>query len=274
MELIQSYWPFVLAMLATGVVSGVMAGLLGVGGGSIIVPALATALALIGFGNNVIQHIAVATSLAVIIPTGISSARSHHKRGAVDTAVLKLWAPVAFAATLAGGLMARWYSGDVLRVAFGVLAIIIAANVVLPFQERLIGHLRSSNTGHRVAAGVVGYLSALMGIGGGSFAVPTLHALGASMHTAVGTSSAIGVAIAVAGTIGYVVSGWGVPGLPPLSIGYVNLIAMVLIGVAAYFCAPMGAALAHRLPQRGLKLVFAAFMLFVGISMIWKAVAS
>ena len=273
MELIFSYWPFALAMIATGVVSGVMAGLLGVGGGSIIVPALATALALMSFGNDVVQHIAVATSLAVIIPTGISSARSHHRRGAVDFKVLKLWAPVIFVATLAGGLMARWYSGDVLRIVFGVLAIFIAANIVLPFQERLIGHLRSSNLAHRVAAAVVGYLSALMGIGGGSFTVPTLHAFGAPMHTAVGTSSAIGVAIAVAGTIGYMISGWGVPGLPPLSIGYVNLIALVFIGVAAYFCAPIGAALAHRLPQRGLKLVFAAFMLFVGLGMIWKAVA-
>jgi uncharacterized membrane protein YfcA len=268
-----AYWPFAIAMLATGVVSGVMAGLLGVGGGSIIVPALATSLALMGFGNDVVQHIAVATSLAVIIPTGISSARSHHKRGAVDIKVLKLWAPVIFAATLAGGLMARWYSGDVLRVVFGVLAIVIAANIVLPFQERLIGHLRSSNTAHRVAAAVVGYLSALMGIGGGSFTVPTLHAFGAPMHTAVGTSSAIGVAIAVAGTIGFTISGWGVDGLPPLSVGFVNLLAFVLIGVAAYFCAPIGAGLAHRMNQRALKLAFAAFMAFVGISMIWKAVA-
>lgn len=273
MEQILTYWPFALAMLGTGVVSGVMAGLLGVGGGTIIVPVLATALAVIGFGNDVVQHIAVATSLAVIIPTSISSARSHHKRGAVDVRVLKLWAPVIFVATLVGGLMARWYSGDVLRVVFGVLAIVIAVNIMLPFQEKLIGHLQSSNLAHRIAALLVGYLSSLMGIGGGSFTVPTLHAFGASMHTAVGTSSAIGVAIAIAGTIGYAVSGWGVAGLPPLSIGYVNLIAFVFIAITAYLAAPLGAGLAHKLNQRALKLVFAAFMLFVGVSMIWKAIA-
>lgn len=273
MDQILSYWPFALAMLATGVASGVMAGLLGVGGGSIIVPVLATALAIMGFGNDVIQHVAVATSLAVIIPTGISSARSHHKRGAVDLKVLKLWAPVIFVATLAGGLMARWYSGDVLRIVFGILALIIAANIVLPFQERLIGQFRSSSLAHRIAAAVVGYLSALMGIGGGSFTVPTLHAFGASMHTAVGTSAAIGVAIAVAGTIGFAISGWGVAGLPPLSLGYVNLVAFVFIAVTAYLSAPLGAALAHRLNQRALKLVFAGFMVFVGLSMIWKAIA-
>ena len=273
MEQILSYWPFALAMLATGVVSGVMAGLLGVGGGSIIVPVLAAALGLMHFGNDVIQHIAVGTSLAVIIPTGISSARSHHKRGAVDMRVLKLWAPVIFIATLTGGLMARWYSGDVLRVVFGVLALVIAANIVLPFQERLIGHLRSSDLAHRVSAALVGYLSALMGIGGGSFTVPTLHAFGAPMHTSVGTSAAIGVAIAIAGTIGFMISGWGVAGLPPLSVGYVNVVAFLFIAVTAYLAAPLGASLAHRLNQRALKLVFAAFMAFVGLSMIWKAIA-
>jgi uncharacterized membrane protein YfcA len=273
MDQILSYWPFALAMLATGVVSGVMAGLLGIGGGAIIVPVLATALALMNFDSDVIQHVAVGTSLAIIIPTGISSARSHHKRGAVDVKVLKLWAPVIFVATLAGGLMARWYSGDVLRIVFGVMAIFIAANIVLPFQERLIGHLRSSNLTHRIAAAVVGYVSALMGIGGGSLSVPTLHAFGASMHTAVGTSAALGVVIAVAGSIGYLVSGWGVADLPPLTFGYINLIAFVLVAVAAYFTAPLGAALAHRLQQRTLKLVFAAFLLLVGLNMIWKAIA-
>src|SRR5690606_21037750 len=108
MDQLIAYWPFALAMLATGAVSGVMAGLLGIGGGAIIVPVLATALALMNFDSDVIQHVAVGTSLAVIIPTGIASARAHHKRGAVDMRVLKLWAPVIFIATLAGGLMARW----------------------------------------------------------------------------------------------------------------------------------------------------------------------
>lgn len=273
MESLLSYWPFALAMLATGVVSGIMAGLLGIGGGAIIVPVLATALDVMGFSPEVIQHVAVGTSLAVIIPTGIASARAHHKRGAVDVNVLKLWAPVIVVATLAGGLMARWYSGDVLRIVFGVMAIFIAANIVLPFQERLIGHLRSSSITHRIAAAIVGYVSALMGIGGGSLSVPTIHAVGASMHTAVGTSAAIGVFIALAGTVGFLISGWGVADLPPLSIGYVNLVAFIFIAVTAYLAAPLGAALAHRLQQKTLKLVFAAFLVFVGINMIWKAMA-
>lgn len=273
MDIILQYWPFALAMLATGVVSGVMAGLLGIGGGAIIVPVLATALGLMGFDGDVVQHVAVGTSLAVIIPTGIASVRAHHKRGAVDMRVLKLWAPVIVVATLAGGLMARWYSGDVLRIVFGVMAIFIAANIVLPFQERLAGHLRNSALTHRIFAAIVGYVSALMGVGGGSLSVPTIAAFGATMHVAVGTGAAIGVFIALAGTLGFLISGWGVDGLPPLSLGYVNLIAFALIGVAAYLCAPLGAALAHRLQQRTLKRVFAVFLLIVGINMIWKAVA-
>lgn len=274
MDTILPYIPFVLAMLATGAVSGVMAGLLGIGGGAIIVPVLATALQVMGFDADIVQHVAVATSLAIIIPTGIASARAHHKRGAVDMRILKLWAPVILVATLAGGLMARWYSGDVLRIVFGVMAFFIAANIVLPFQQRLIGHLNSSPLTHRIFAAVVGYISALMGVGGGSLSVPTIAAFGASMHTAVGTGAAIGVFIAVAGTVGFIISGWGLEGLPPLSLGYINLIAFAAVAVVAYFTAPLGVALAHRLDQKTLKLVFAAFLVFVGISMIWKAIAA
>jgi uncharacterized membrane protein YfcA len=112
-----------------------------------------------------------------------------------------------------------------------------------------------------------------MGIGGGSLTVPTLVAFGATMHAAVGTSAAIGVAIAISGTLGFVISGWGAAGLPPLSLGYINLVALVLVAVLAAACAPMGAALAHRLDQRTLKYVFAAFLVAVGLNMLWKVVA-
>ncbi len=264
--------PFVAGLLVTGVVSGIAAGLLGIGGGAIIVPALAVALGWLGFDGDVVQHVAVGTSLAIIIPTGIVSARSHHKRGAVDIEILKLWAPVIVVATLVGGLMARLYSGDALRIIFGVMALLIAANILLPFQERLMGHLKHSRLTHRISAAVVGYISSLMGVGGGSLSVPTIHAFGATMHKAVGTGAAIGVFIALAGTVGFIVSGWDAPGRPPLSVGYINIVALVLVGATAALCAPLGAALAHRLQQRTLKLAFAAFLCVTGLNMIWKAV--
>lgn len=272
MDQLLSSWPFLLGLLATGVVSGVAAGLLGIGGGAIIVPVLSASLGWLGFDSDVVQHVAVGTSLAIIIPTGIASARSHHKRGAVDLDILKLWAPMVVIATLVGGLMARLYTGDVLRIVFGVMAIFIAANILLPFQERLMGHLRNSPTTHRLSALIVGYVSALMGVGGGSLSVPTLHAFGATMHKAVGTGAAIGVFIALSGTAGFIISGWDVAGRPPLSLGYINLVALVLVGATAALCAPIGAALAHRMQQRTLKIAFAVFLAFLGLNMIWKAI--
>ena len=272
MDLLLTWWPLILGLSITGMVSGVFAGLLGIGGGAIIVPALSFAFGALGFGDDIAQHTAVASSLAIIIPTGIMSARSHYRRGAVETTILRLWAPFVLLGCLVGGLMAGWFSGDVLRVVFGIMAFFIALNIVTPFQQRLMGHLKSSAVTHRVAASIVGYISALMGIGGGSLSVPTIAAFGETMHKAVGTGAAIGVFIAIGGTAGFIVSGWGEPGMPPLSLGYVNLIAVALVGGFSVFTAPLGAALAHRLPQQTLRYVFAVFLVVVGLNMIWKAV--
>lgn len=273
MDLVAQYWPFVVGLMITGVCSGVAAGLLGIGGGAIIVPALATALSAMGYDSELVQHVAVGTSLAIIIPTGVVSARSHYKRGSLDSTALKLWLPFIVAGTFIGGLMAGLFSGDVLRIVFAVMAFIIAGNIVFGFQTRLMGHLHGSALTHRISASVVGFISALMGIGGGSLTVPTLVAFGATMHTAVGTSAAIGVAIAVSGTLGFVISGWGVAGLPPLSLGYINLVALLLVAVLAALCAPLGAALAHKLDQKTLKYVFAGFLVLVGLNMLWKVLA-
>jgi uncharacterized membrane protein YfcA len=267
-----SYWPFVAGLLVTGVCSGLAAGLLGIGGGAIIVPALSTALSVLGYDSDVVQHVAVGTSLAIIIPTGIMSARAHQARGALDMPTLRLWVPFIVIGTLVGGVAAAFLSGDVLRIVFAVMAFVIAANIVFGFQTKVMGHLHGSSLTHRVSAFIVGFISALMGIGGGSLSVPTLVAFGAKMHAAVGTSAALGVAIAVAGTVGYIFSGWGVPGVPPLSLGYINLPALVLVAVLAAICAPFGAAIAHRLDQKTLKYVFAAFLVFVGLNMLWKVV--
>lgn len=272
MELAVVFWPFVFGLMVTGVASGIAAGLLGIGGGAIIVPALATALSFMGYDADVVQHVAVGTSLAIIIPTGIMSARAHHRRGALDMKVLRLWAPFIVVGTFVGGLMAGLYSGNVLRIVFAVMAFVIAANIISGFQSRLMGHLHGSSATHRASALVVGYISSLMGIGGGSLTVPTLAGFGATMHSAVGTSAAVGVAIAVSGTLGFIISGWGAAGLPPLSIGYVNLVALLLVAVLAAVFAPLGAALAHRLDQKALKYVFAAFLVAVGLNMLWKVV--
>lgn len=265
------YLPFAAGLLATGVVSGILAGLLGIGGGGIIVPALALALGLMGYGGDVGQHVAVATSLAIIIPIGISSALAHHRKGALDVPTFKIWAPVIFLATLVGGLSAGIFSGKVLQAVLGFMAFFIAANIFMPFQQRAMSCVQVSSTAHRVCAVVIGYLCALMGTGGGALTVPTLAAFGLSMHTAVGTGAAIGVPIAIAGTLGFLISGWNATGLPPFSVGYINLPALVLIGGVATVIAPLGARLAHNLQAKTLKKIFAVFLIVVGISMLWAA---
>jgi uncharacterized membrane protein YfcA len=272
MEVFIQYLPLVAGLAAAGALAGLTAGLLGVGGGVVMVPAMAFAFQALGYDPAVFMHVAVGTSLAVIIATGSSSARAHFKRDAVMVDILKLWGPPIIIASLLGGLMARWFSGDALRIIFGVMALFIALNVILPVQRRLMERLSASTITHRVSAFVVGYVSALMGIGGGSLSVPTLVAFGHPIHKAVGTAAALGVLLAVPGAIGFVFSGLGIEGRPPFSFGYVNIPAFVLIGIVASAIAPLGAVLAHRLPQGRLKLIFAVFLVFVGGRMLWQAV--
>lgn len=272
MDMLLPYLPFVLGLLAIGAISGVIAGLFGVGGGIITVPAMAFALQALGYDADVVMHVAVGTSLATIIAVGTVSARSHNARGAVDWDLIRQWAPYLVVSALLGGVMARLYSGDALRIIFGVMALFIALNIVLPVQRRMMERLKDVPAANRISAVLIGYVSSLMGIGGGSLSVPTMVAFGYPIHTAVGTGAALGVVLAVPGAIGFVISGWGVAGLPPLSIGFVNLAAMLLIGGLATLTAPLGAALAHRMAQRQLKLAFAVFLSVIGIRMIVQAV--
>ncbi len=269
---LMNYVPLVLGLLAAGAFAGLIAGLLGVGGGIVMVPAMAIAFQVMGYDPAVFHHVAVGTSLAVIIATGANSARAHHARGAVMFDVLKLWGPFIVAASLLGGLMARFYSGDVLRIIFGAVALFLALNIVLPIQKKLMSRLKDSALTHRIMATLIGYVSALMGIGGGSLSVPTLSAFGHPMHKAVGTSAALGVLLAVPATIGFAISGLGIAGRPPLSLGYINIPALLLIGVVAMLVAPLGAALAHRLDQKQLKLAFGVFLAIVGLKMIVQAI--
>lgn len=268
---IATYLPLLLATLAAGAIGGFAAGLFGIGGGVVIVPALALTFEVLGYDHAIIQHLSVATSLAVVVVTGSSSAWAHYKRGGVMLDVVKVWAPFLVAASLLGGLSARYYSGDLLRIIFGVVALFLAVNMVLPLQRYLMERFAESKPAHRIVAAVIAYVSALMGIGGGSLSVPTLAAFGHTMQKAVGTSSALGVVLAVPGVLGFVVSGWGVGGLPPFSLGFVNVPAFLLVGTTAALIAPYGAALAHKMEQKNLKIAFGLFLAFVGLRMLYQA---
>lgn len=259
------------ALLAAGACAGLLAGLFGVGGGIVIVPALFSVLTTFGYPPDLAMHIALGTSLATIIPTGLSSARAHNRRGAVDMNVLRLLAPSVTVFAFIGAFAASGLGGHFLTLLFAAFA---AAIALLMLQgKKGIALVRAVPAGHgrHVLGGGIGLLSAMLGIGGGTMSVPTLAACGYKMTLAVGTGSALGLFIAVPGALGFVVTGWGQVGLPPFSMGYVNLMAMAIMVPLSVLCAPLGARLAHRLPELWLRRGFAVFLLLVAVKMALKA---
>ncbi|HEV7372303.1 sulfite exporter TauE/SafE family protein [Arenibaculum sp.] len=251
---------WVAAMAAAGMVGGILAGLLGVGGGIVIVPVLYQILELMNVDPGIRMHLAVGTSLAVIVPTAFISARSHARRGSVDTGLLRSWGPAILVGVLAGTLLAGALDGTVLTAIFATVALFVAANMVLRREGAKIAD-DFPNRGVKIGLGMfVGSFSTLMGIGGGTLSVPILSAFGYPVRRAVGTAAAIGMIIAIPGAIGYSLWGLGVPGRPPLTVGFVNLIGLAAIIPMTTLMAPVGARIAHAIPQRALRYSFAFFL--------------
>ncbi len=272
MELVAEWGPLVLAMLATGIVAGLMAGLLGVGGGIVIVPVLDVALGTQGVDPAIRMHIAVATSLATIILTSVSSTRVHHQRGFVDFKLARNWGGYILAGSVLGAWLASQLHSNVLALIFGAVAVLLGLRMLLlggrnpePVEEAPRG------AGIRLIPLGIGGLSSMMGIGGGTFSVPVLSLLGHSIHRAVGTSALFGLLISVPGAIAFVATGWGDPRLPPGSLGFVNLLGLACIAPATILSAPYGARLAHRLSARQLNLAFGIFLLVVSGRMLLRA---
>ncbi|TFL19802.1 sulfite exporter TauE/SafE family protein [Jannaschia formosa] len=258
-------------LLAVGAVAGVLAGLLGVGGGIVIVPILywMVEIGMLPVPDEHGIHFAVATSLATIIPTSISSARAHHRKGSIDMDLFRAWAPLIAVGALLGGLLAIWVDSEGLTAVFGFVALAVVLNMLNPKPFTLAEHPPRSLAGRAAVAAPIGALSAMMGIGGGTLSVPTLTLMSFPVHRAVGTAALFGLVIAVPGVIGYAVAG-AVPGLLPGSLGYINLPAAVVISIATFLCAPLGVTIAHRLNPRGLRLAFAIFLGISALKMLWE----
>lgn len=255
--------------LAVGAAAGLLAGLLGVGGGLIIVAALAFVLPGQGVPAAAVMHVALATSLASILATSLSSSRAHVKRGSVIWPSVWSLVPGLLVGGALGALLASRLPGDVLR--YGVAGFCALAGIQLwRGKQAPEGDAGAAPKGPLLSlAGVgIGALSALVGIGGGSMTVPLLVAMGARPVRAVGTSATCGFAIALASAAGYVVGGHDASGLPRGSIGFVYLPAAIGIAAASVLCAPYGAALAHRLKGRQLTRVFAGFLWVMGASLL------
>jgi uncharacterized membrane protein YfcA len=261
----------IVAMALAGAAGGLIAGLLGVGGGIIIVPVLEFVLGLLGVDSTIRMHVAVGTSLATIIPTSFASARAHHKAGAISMDLIRFWSPYIIVGTVAGALIAGQASGEVLYAVFGIVALLVAVKMILPLDDRVIADDVPRGVAGTLVPVCIGALSAMMGIGGGSMSVPTMTLCGRPIHQAVGTSALFGAFIAVPGTLGFIATGWGNPLLPPASLGYVNLAGFALIVPTTVLFAPIGARLAHRMPRRTLGLLFGAFLLVVAVRMVLRA---
>ncbi len=256
-----------LICLLLGGFAGLAAGLLGVGGGLIIVPVLAGLYDNQGFPDAIIMQLAVGTSLATIVVTSLSSMRSHHRRAAVLwPQVMQLGAGILFGAWLGAAVAHRLKSRE-LGLLFALFEFAVAAQMIwgrLPAAHRRIPG-RWANAG---AGLVIGTVSAILGIGGGTLTVPWLVWHNVDIRKAVGTSAACGLPIALAGALGFVVAGWRVEGLPGGATGYVYWPAVGAVAASSVLAAPVGARLAHSLPRELLKKVFALLLVTLGVLML------
>ena len=253
--------------LLVGAFAGVLAGLLGVGGGLIIVPALALVFHQQGVADAVIMHLAIGTSLASIVLTSLSSMFAHHRRGAVHWSAFRGLTPGIVIGALAGAAVADRMPSHALRVFFGVFVLAVAAQIAFNLMASPHRQL-PGKPGLAAAGGVIGAVSSIVGIGGGSLTVPFLVWCNLNIRQAVATSSACGFPIAVAGATGFVLAGWNTSGLPPYSSGYLYWPAQLGIAFASVAFAPLGARLAHTLPTGFLRKVFAVFLAVIGVRML------
>jgi Predicted permeases len=262
----------VAVLSAAGLIGGLVAGLFGVGGGTVIVPALFYAFEVLGVGGAANLHVAIGSSLLTIVATSWRSLAAHRRYGAVDETVLKTWMPWVGFGALIGAMAAGVISKQGLGLVYGVCLSLIALQMgLLPDRFRLREDL-PTGWGRRVTGTIIGGLSAMMGIGGGSFGGLMMTLCGRPIHQAVATASGFGLAIGSMATLGFVVFGWGAEGRPPLSLGYVNGPAALIVGVLTVLAAPWGARLAHRMDKRTLRRTFAAYLLVTALLVLARAV--
>ncbi len=252
-----------LLLAVAGAVTGILAGLFGVGGGAITVPLLYAVFGLLAVPEEVRMPLAVGTSLAIIIPTSLQSARGHYLRGVMDTGVIRIWALPVLAGVLAGAAIARFAPGAVFQAVFVLVAGINAVRLFSGSDRWRLSASLPRDGVLRVYGVVIGLASALMGIGGGAITNLVLMLHGHDIRRSVATSSAVGVLISIPGALGYVWAGWGRAGLPPLSLGFVSALAFAVIVPATVLTTRIGVRLAHALPRRALEIGFACFLTLV-----------
>lgn len=270
LDMITAWLPLVLGMLATGLLAGLLAGLLGVGGGIVIVPVFYFILQAMGIDPDVAIRVATATSLMVIVPTSISSVRAHHGRGNVDWALIRRWWPFMVTGVVAGSTVSLYADGSLIGGVFGVIALLVAANILLRPRAKPVASGLPRLPGQGLMAGSIGFFSVMIGIGGGTMGVPMLTACNYPSHRAVGTAAFFGLLIALPGAIAMLLATTP-EGAPAGMLGAVNLAGFLAIVPLTVFMAPVGARLGARLDALMLKRVFAVFLCISGVRMLMQA---
>ena len=253
-----------LAIVVGGVITGLLAGLFGIGGGAVIVPVLYEVFRILDVPDAVRMQLCVGTSLAIIVPTTIQSYLTHRAKGLVVPGVLRLWALPAVIGVVCGAAIAYFAPAAVFKIAFVVIATFIATKFLFAGDRWNLGTDLPGPLPMRLYGFVIGLTSSLMGVSGGSLSNIALTLYGKSIHQAVATSAGLGVPITIVGTLGYVLAGLHDRALlPPFSLGFVSLIGVVIMAPVSSFAAPYGARLAHRLSRRTLEIAFSIFLLLI-----------
>ncbi len=258
-----------LLMIALGAGGGFVAGLLGVGGGTVFVPGLYFVFTYLGYDPAQVMMLSVGTSLAIIIPTGISSAYAHYKKDSLGPDLVKKIGIGILIGVMLGTLLADYFGGFILQVIFAVCIFVVAGLVLIDTQKFSLGKELPKMPWPALVGCFNGALSTLMGIGGGMLNVPYMTLYGVSVHRAVGSAAAMGVIVAIAGALGFMLIGQAGANLPPLSLGYVNIIAFLCIVPVSVLSAPLGVKAAHFFAPNDLKKIFALYLVCVGLKMSW-----
>jgi uncharacterized membrane protein YfcA len=253
------------ALLVAGFVTGLLAGMLGIGGGGILVPVLYELFGTLGVDDAIRMHLAVGTSLAVIIPTSLRSFAAHRARGAVDMDLIRSMALPVILGVCLGAALARYSNDAVLKVIWVLAATLMGIRLYFGRRGWQLGNEIPGNPFRMLYGGFVGLVSVLMSIGGGVFVTTMMTLYGRPMQNAVATSSGFGPLIAVPGALGFAWAGWQVAGRPPGSLGYVSLLGALLIIPTSVLAAPLGVRIAHGISRRQLELAFATFLLLVAL---------
>ncbi len=271
MSELLNQWPIAIALIGTGIFAGLLAGLFGVGGGIVIVPVMYFLLQSFGVSAESAMMIATATSLATIVPTSISSIRSHHAKGNVDVALLKYWAVFILVMAVVGSLLAQYVRGNGLTFMFAVIAILVSLNMLLRANAPALRESLPGKFGQGIMASIVGCLSVMIGIGGGTIGVPMLTAFNVRAHVAVGTAAVFGLLIALPGVLTLLTVGQTPSDAPIGTFGLVNVPAFFLIIPLTILFAPVGVKLGSKLNPKQLKRAFAVVLLITGIRMLTQA---